>query len=77
MRTLACLVLCALTLPVWAGDHEATVKVYSLAVKDRIQTLELINVTAEKPVAEQAEPLDPELAEVLAEAESLEATEGE
>jgi hypothetical protein len=74
MRTLVCIVLCALSSVALAGDRVAVVRSYALEVKDRIQSLELINVTAEKPVSDQAQPLDPELAAVLAETESREAT---
>ena len=58
-----------------AGGSEAVVKVYSLDVKDRIQTLELINVTAEKPVSDEAAALEAELEEILTEAETLEQPE--
>ena len=54
-----------------ADGSEAVVKVYSLDVADRIQTLELINVTAEKPVSAEAVELEPDLEAILAEAETL------
>jgi len=72
MRTLVCIVLCALSSVALAGERVAVVRSYALEVKDRIQSLELINVTAEKPVSNQAEPLDAELAALLAETESRE-----
>ena len=44
----------------WADT--AVVKVYSLDVMERIQTLELIDVSAEKPVADDAEAILDEVA---------------
>jgi hypothetical protein len=74
MRTLVCIVLCALSSVALGGERVAVVRSYALEVKDRIESLELINVTAEKPLSDQAEPLDPELAAMLAETESREAS---
>ena len=59
----------------WADT--ATVKVYSLDVKERVQNLELIDVTAEKSPAADAETLDVALQAILDEAIALEATEEE
>lgn len=59
----------------WADT--ATVKVYSLDVKERVQNLELIDVTAEKPPAVDAETLDAELQAILDEAVALDAAEEE
>lgn len=58
-----------------AADTTAVVKVYGLDVKERLQTLELIDVTAEKPAAEDAEPLDDVLQAILDEAQALEDSE--
>jgi hypothetical protein len=55
-----------------ADNGTAVIKVYSLDVKERIQNLELIDVTAEKQASPDAEPLDAELAAILDEAEALE-----
>ena len=71
------LTLVALCIAAGAGWADAplpdqAVKVYTLSVKERMQNLELINVTAEKPAAADAEPLDPELQAILAEVEALE-----
>jgi|GEM_PF-5593899 len=55
-----------------AADTTAVVKVYGLDVKERIQTLELIDVTAEKQAVEDAEPVDEVLQAILDEAEALE-----
>ena len=53
------------------ADH-VVVKVYSLSVKERLENLELINVTAEKTPIEGEAPLDDELADILREVEALE-----
>ena len=53
-------------------SDQREVVVRSLAVKERLQTIELINVTAEKPAVEDAEPIDALLQEILEEAEALE-----
>ncbi len=60
---------------VWADT--ATVKVYSLDVKERVQNLELIDVTAEKHPAADAEALDAELQAILDEAVAREIEEEE
>lgn len=69
----------ALTLSVGsiADTSEGLVQVSSLAVKDRIQSLELINVTSEKPIAEEAAAPDLELAAILDEIAALETVEVE
>jgi hypothetical protein len=51
------------------------VKVRSLEVQDRLQVIELINVTAEKPLDEATEPLDGLLLEIMNEANALDAPE--
>ncbi|MCB1684904.1 MAG: hypothetical protein R3E82_11810 [Pseudomonadales bacterium] len=73
------LTLCLLLLSSYAAADadDAVVRSSALAVKDRIQTLELINVTAQRPVSDAAEPLDAELAALLAEVEALETEEAE
>lgn len=75
MRTLIFAALCTLAGAAWADSTTAVVKVYSLDVKERIQTLELIDVTAEKPVDEQAPGLTPDLEAILDEVAALEAEE--
>ena len=70
MRTL--IAIAAMALAGTALADSAVVKVYSLDVKERIQNLELIDVTAEKQASEDAEALDAELAAILDEAEALE-----
>jgi hypothetical protein len=59
-----------------ATADEAVVKVYSLSVQERLETLELIDVTAEKAPAENDAPMDAELAEILNEVEALEQASG-
>jgi hypothetical protein len=70
MRTL--IAIAAMALAGTALADSAVVKVYSLDVKERVQNLELIDVTAEKQASEDAEALDAELAAILDEAEALE-----
>jgi hypothetical protein len=71
MRKLIILAATLMAAGTWADT--ATVKVYSLDVKERVQNLELIDVTAEKSPAADAEALDAELQAILDEA--LEAEE--
>ena len=59
-----------------ATADEAVVKVYSLSVQERLETLELIDVTAEKAPAETDAPMDAELAKILNEIEAIERTSG-
>ncbi len=75
MRTLIFAALCIVTGAVWADTTTAVVKVYSLDVKERIQNLELIDVTAEKPVDEQAAKLEPDLEAILDDVAALEEAE--
>jgi len=72
MRTLIFIAACTLTGLAWADTTASVVKVYSLDVKERIQNLELINVTAEKPASAEAEQPDPELQAILADVLALE-----
>lgn len=58
----------------WAMADQAVVKVYSLSVQERLENLELIDVTAEKTPAPDEAPLDDELADILREVEALEQT---
>ncbi len=70
MRKLIVVAAVLLAGSAWADT--ATVKVYSLDVKERVQNLELIDVTAEKSQAPDAETLDAELQAILEEAVELE-----
>jgi hypothetical protein len=51
---------------------QAVVKVYSLSVQERLENLELIDITAEKTPVQDEVPLDDELADILREVETLE-----
>lgn len=73
MKTLIFLAACALTGAAWANTTTSVVKVYSLDVKERVQNLELIDVTAEKKVADDAEAPDEVVQSILDEVEALEA----
>ena len=59
-----------------AADSSDVVQVRTMEVKERMQVLELINVTAEKAEADDAEPLDAELQAILNEATLLDAETG-
>ena len=75
MRKLIMVAAVLLAGSAWADS--ATVKVYSLDVKERVQNLELIDVTAEKSAGADADTLDAELQEILEAAAALEAAEDE
>ena len=72
MRTLILVAAFALAGVAWADTGTSVVKIYSLDVKERIQYLELIDVTAQKKISEDAEAADPELQAILESAEALE-----
>jgi len=76
MRSLAIAAL-LLAAGIASADTNDPVRVQALEVMERMHVLELINVTAEKPPAEDAEPLDAELIAILREAEALEEDDGE
>ena len=76
MRTLIFAILC-LAAGLAAADTNQVVVVRVMEVKERMQTLELIDVSAEKPQAEEAEPIDGELRAILDEAELLEREEAD
>ncbi|MFU8813942.1 MAG: hypothetical protein ACNA7W_01265 [Pseudomonadales bacterium] len=57
------------------ADDAGIVRTHNLEVKERLQHLELINVTSEKPTNPQAEPLDDELLAILEEALELDGDE--
>ena len=75
MRKLIILAASLFAASAWADT--ATVKIYSLDVMERVQTLELIDVTAEKSPSASAEALDAELQAILDEAVAFEATDEE
>lgn len=71
------LVLAALLLSgmAYASNDANVVQTESLKVKERLQVIELINVTAEKAQVEDIEPVSEKVAEILEEAERVEAEE--
>lgn len=71
------LVLAALLLSgmAYASNDANVVQTESLKVKERLQVIELINVTAEKTQVEDIEPVSEKVAEILEEAERVEAEE--
>ena len=75
MRSLMFAALCVAAGLAWADTTEEVVKVHTLTVKERIQNLELINVTAEKPASAKAEVIDAELQMILEATEKLEKVE--
>lgn len=75
MRSLIFAALCLAAGMAWADTTGEVVKVHTLTVKERIQNLELINVTAEKPASEQAEAIDAELRKIVEETAKLEQME--
>ena len=73
MKTVAILLASGLATAAFASDTSPdTVRVASLQVQDQLQTIELINVTAEKQIDENAPAPDAELARILDEVEALE-----
>ena len=70
MRKLMCVVLALFAGAAFANNDE-TVQGQSLSVKERLQVMELINITAEKEQV-NVEPLDAELQAILDEAITLE-----
>jgi len=77
MRALLFVAACAITSIAWADDPSLVVKRESLKVKERIQKLELINVTARKAVSIESENPDAELRAILDDIEALEASKTE
>jgi hypothetical protein len=60
----------------FASNDANVVQTQSLEVKERLQAIELINVTAEKAQVEDAEPVSEIVNEILEEAERIETEEG-
>ena len=75
MKSLIFAALCLAAGMAWADTTSEVVKVHTLTVKERIQNLELINVTVEKPASAQAEAIDAELQLILEETAELEKVE--
>jgi hypothetical protein len=72
---IACTGAAMLAAAVAAADDQTVVRTHNLEVKERLQYLELINVTSEKPANPQAEAVDAELLAILEEAELAEQKE--
>ena len=76
MRTIAKFALLAAPLSAGAASAEGAVAVASLAVKERLQAIDVINVTAQKaPDAAATAEVDAGVAAILDAAEALEAAE--
>ncbi len=76
MKKLIVLATLLLSGLVFASNDANVVKTESLEVKERLQAIELINVTAEKSEVQEVEPVSETVAEILEEAERVEAEEG-
>ncbi len=76
MKKLLVLATLLLSGLVFASNDANVVKTESLEVKERLQAIELINVTAEKSEVQEVEPVSEAIAEILEEAERVEAEEG-
>ena len=72
MKKLLVLATLLLSGLVFASNDANVVKTESLEVKERLQAIELINVTAEKSEVQEVEPVSETVAEILEEAERVE-----
>ena len=75
MKKLLVLATLLLTGMAYASNDANVVQTQSLEVKERLQVIELINVTAEKAQVEDVEPVSEKVAQILEEAEQVEAEE--
>ena len=75
MKKLLVLATLLLTGMAYASNDANVVQTESLEVKERLQVIELINVTAEKARVEDVEPVSEKVAQILEEAEQVEADE--
>ncbi len=75
MKKLLVLATLLLTGMAYASNDANVVQTESLEVKERLQVIELINVTAEKEQVADVEPVSGKVAEILEEAERVEAEE--
>lgn len=75
MKKLLVLATLLLTGMAYASNDANVVQTESLEVKERLQVIELINVTAEKAQVEDVEPVSEKVAQILEEAEQVEAEE--
>lgn len=74
MRLITIAALC-LACGIASADSNDVVQVHTMQVKERMQKLELINVTAEKPADDEVEALEASLQAIIDEAEAAENTE--
>ena len=75
MKKLLVLATLLLTGMAYASNDANVVQTESLEVKERLQVIELINVTAEKEQVADVEPVSEKIAEILEAAERVEAEE--
>jgi hypothetical protein len=75
VKKLLVLATLLLTGMAYASNDANVVQTESLEVKERLQVIELINVTAEKEQVADVEPVSEKVAEILEEAERVEAEE--
>ncbi|MEE8243421.1 MAG: hypothetical protein V3R27_00380 [Pseudomonadales bacterium] len=75
MKKLLVLATLLLTGMAYASNDANVVQTESLEVKERLQVIELINVTAEKEQVADVEPVSEKIADILEEAERVEAEE--
>ncbi len=75
MKKLLVLATLLLTGMAYASNDANVVQTESLKVKERLKVIELINVTAEKEQVADVEPVSEKVAEILEEAELVEAEE--
>jgi len=71
MRFITIAALC-LACGIASANSNDVVQVHTMAVKERMQNLELINVTAEKPADDDLEALEASLQAIIDEAEAAE-----
>jgi len=71
MKTLLLLAVSSLAFAAAADTQEQTIQKRSLVVNDRIEVIERIDVTTEKPLKEST-PTDPAVRTILEELEALE-----
>ena len=75
MKKLLVLATLLLTGMAYASNDANVVQTESLEVKERLQVIELIYVTAEKEQVADVEPVSEKIADILEEAERVEAEE--
>jgi hypothetical protein len=76
MRLITIAALC-LACGIANADSNDVVQVHTMEVKERMQNLELINVTAEKPADDDAQVLEASLQAIIDEADAAENAESD